>query len=420
MLQIGRIRGRDRTRQTFVIGAVLGVSVLVLSVFNLGTVHAEAVNCDANAVIAGGAASVSALQQKYTNGTSCVSGGVTYSNKAYSIQDVYHAFGMAPSDISAMSSDAQEGYVTKTGDVYVGSTLVATGAYTAGRQNIAGSTSHHYGQTTYYQRPTSVSFQDSKLSAMVIMKNGVFAHAILHSCGNPVNATPKTTPPPPAPPKTPAPTPFYKCVELTGAIVDKSTMTFSFTATASFGNGATFSEASFNFGDGHAQSGVQPATGSPDSVTVTHAYTTASTFNATAVLHFNVNGRDVTAAACPAVVTATTPPTPECKPGIPVGSAMCTPCPTDTSVPANQCPVTPPPALPNTGAGDTIAVFGAVVVVGFLVYRQFIFRKHRAAFLAAQQGTSPLPLGDPLNQSPDSVVAAQARRHHTFRRKRQF
>jgi len=417
MLQIGRTRGRDRTRQTFVIGAVLGVSVLVISVFNLGTVHAEAVNCDANAVIAGGASSVAALQQKYTNGASCVSGGVTHSNKAYSIQDVYHAFGMAPSDISAMSSDAQEGYVTKTGDVYVGSTLVATGAQTAGRQDIAGSIVHHYGATTFYQRPTSVSFQDSKLSAMVIMKNGVFAHAILHSCGNPVNATPKKTPPPP-PPKAPAP--FYKCAELTGAIVDKSTMTFTFTATASFGNGATFSDASFNFGDGHTQSGIQPTTGSPNSVTVTHAYGSAATFNAFAVLHFNVNGKDVTAAACPAVVTATTPPTPECKPGIPVGSPMCTPCPTDTSVPANQCPVAPPPSLPKTGAGDTIAIFGVVVVAGFLVYRQFIFRKHRAAFLAAQQGTSPLPLGDPLNQSPDPVVAAQNRRHHAFRRKRQF
>ena len=411
MLQIGRSGGGGRTRPGFLIWAILTVGALALPVFNLGTVHAEAVNCDSNSVIAGGASSVAALQQKYANGASCVSGGITYSSKGYSIQDVYNGFGISPSDIAAMSSDAVSGYVTKSGDVYVGSTLVATGAQTAGRQNTAGSASHHYGATTYYQHPTSVSFQSSQLSAMVIMKNGVFQHAILNSCGNPVNATPKTPPPPP---------PYYKCVALTGAIVDAKTLTYSFTASADFGNGATFTSASFNFDDHHVQDGVKPTTGSPKSATVTHTYGSAATYNAYAVLHFNVNGQDKTATACPAVVTATTPPIPECKPGIPIGSVACNPCPTDTAVPANQCPTTPPPTLPKTGAGDTIAIFGAVVVAGFLVYRQIIFRKHRAAFLAAQQGTDRLPLDDPLNETPDPVVAAHTRRHHVFRRKRPF
>jgi hypothetical protein len=493
-------------------GMLVACAAIILATgLSAGVAHAEAVNCDANAIIPGGAANVSTLQKLYTNGASCTSGGATYSAKNYSIQDVYHAFGMAPADITAMSSDAVNGYVTKSGDVYVGSTLVATGAYTAGRQNIAGSTQHKYGATTYYQRPTSVSFQDSQLSAMVIMKNGVFAHAILHSCGNPVNATPvppkKTTPPTyscvqlvgtPADNSTvtysftvtaaeaggatfsdasfnfgdgktqsgvkptgtnkvtvshtytssgtykpfavlhfgvsgkdvTAPScgtsvspsiPYYQCVELTGATINQAKMDFSFTANAKFGGGATFTSADFNFGDGTSQKGVKPASGST-SVTVQHAYSSTGNYDASAVLHFNAAGAAVTAAACAAKVTPTSPPTPECKPGVPVGSPACSPCLTDSSLPANspQCQ-TPPPQLPNTGAGNVIAIFGAVVVAGFLVYRQLIFRRHHAAFVAAEQGTSPLPLDDPLNEIPQPVVA-QPRpwRRHSLRRKRPY
>src|SRR6185437_12306530 len=42
--------------------------------------------------------------------------------------------------------------------------------------------------------------------------------------------------------------PFYNCVELTGAILDKSKFQYSFTAKANFGNGATFTSADFSFG----------------------------------------------------------------------------------------------------------------------------------------------------------------------------
>jgi uncharacterized repeat protein (TIGR01451 family) len=91
-----------------------------------------------------------------------------------------------------MRTQAVAGYVTKTGNVYANGELVATGAITAGRSYIAGSTKVTYNGTTFYKRAPSVSFTSSSIKAYVVMVNGKFSHAILASCGNPVVATPKS------------------------------------------------------------------------------------------------------------------------------------------------------------------------------------------------------------------------------------
>ncbi|HSX05404.1 MAG TPA: PKD domain-containing protein [Candidatus Saccharimonadales bacterium] len=213
--------------------------------------------------------------------------------------------------------------------------------------------------------------------------------------------------------------PFGNCVNLSGVIADADKLKATFTATASFGNGETFTSADFDFGDGTKQVGVAPDAGNNKTATVNHTYATAGNYNAFATLHFMVNGTPMTAPTCKALVTPTTV-TPECKPGVPEGSPECLPpCQPGSSVPptADQCQ---PPHLPNTGAGNTIAITAGVVVVGFLAYRQLLFRKHRAAFVAAEQGTSALPLADPL--SPDTPLANTplARRMRSFRRKRHY
>jgi hypothetical protein len=215
--------------------------------------------------------------------------------------------------------------------------------------------------------------------------------------------------------------PFYNCVQLVGAILDKSKMQYRFTVTANYGNGASFTGADFDFGDGKTQTGVKPGADTK-TVTVDHMYVTAGSYNAAATLHFSVSGSAVTAPTCKALVTPETV-TPECKPGVPVGSPECTPCQYDSSLPSNsdQCVPPTPPELPNTGAGNTIALFAAVMVAGFLVYRQLLFKKHRAAFAAAEQGTSPLPLGDPLSDNPlAGTPLATARKRVSLRRRRPF
>lgn len=165
-------------------------------------------DCDNNAVVVCGATNVSQLQQKYNNKNGVTSGNIKESQSTIHNIYNYSKFAISSSDISSMSSQAVSGYVTKSGDVYAGGKLVATGALTAGRQNISGSTKVTGNGTTFYTRKPSVSFQNDELSAMVDMKNGVFQFAILNSCGNPVAATPKTTPKP-TPTPTPTPTPSY-------------------------------------------------------------------------------------------------------------------------------------------------------------------------------------------------------------------
>ncbi len=220
--------------------------------------------------------------------------------------------------------------------------------------------------------------------------------------------------------------PFYQCLQLTGAILDASKYKYRFVAQAKSGGGAQLTSADFDMGDGTKLTGIKSAAATPSQVTTDYAYKNPGKYSVVATLHFSLNGKDVTATACRAGVTPTTPPTPECKPGVPVGDVRCSPCPYDSTVSSTSPDCVAPAAttLPNTGAGNTIAIFGGIAVVGFIVYRQILFRKHKAAFRAAEMGTSPLPLGQPLDeQAPlaGTPLDPHPRRHHsTFRRRRMF
>jgi PKD repeat protein len=168
--------------------------------------NASAVTCNGDSVISGGVTSASDLINKYNKGDGC--------NSASSIAHFYSYFGISSTDIQSINTTEQMGNVTSSGDVYLNKQLVATNAITAGRENSStscgGSTKISGG---FYTRPPCASFLSSPLSALVVMKNGVFQFAILTSCGNPVKATPKTTTsvgvmtPTPTPKPTPAPAP---------------------------------------------------------------------------------------------------------------------------------------------------------------------------------------------------------------------
>lgn len=212
-----------------------------------------------------------------------------------------------------------------------------------------------------------------------------------------------------------------ECVQLTAPKPDG--LTFTFTATAKFGKNTTFTGADFTFGDGKSVSNVKPTT--PTTVVVQHTYDKAGTYSASAVLHFNVDGKPVTANACKTTVTPEGG-TPECKPGIPVGDPRCEVCPYDPSLTPDDpnCKETPT-ELPNTGAGNIIAIGGVALVAGFLFYRRRNFLRHKLAFRQAQQGTSVLPLADPLSPDDplaDTPLAPQAEQpvRSTLRRRRQF
>ncbi len=224
--------------------------------------------------------------------------------------------------------------------------------------------------------------------------------------------------------------PFYSCVQLGGAIIDQSKFSYSFIASANFGNGVTLSSVDFDFGDGTATKGVSP---NGTTASTTHMYAVAGNYTVTGTLHFNVGGA-VQNATCTAVVTPTQPPTPECKPGIPQGSALCTPCPSNATIASNspQCavPAAATTSLPNTGAGDVIGIFGVVAVAGFFFYHQFVYRKRAVGTAAADAATvghiGATPAVD-NNELTAQVIAhrashrnAQPLSHPTYHRPHRF
>jgi hypothetical protein len=216
-------------------------------------------------------------------------------------------------------------------------------------------------------------------------------------------------------------TPYYSCIELGGVILNKDRYMYRFTASMKFGDGATFVSADFDFGDGKQARGIKKLDG--NAVSAEHTYEKAGNYSVSATLHFSVAGATVSAPTCKALVTPTAPPTPECKPGVPVGDVRCTPCPYDANIPKDdeRC-VAPATTLPNTGAGNIIALGAVALVGGFLFYRHTLFRRHKRAYLAAEMGSSPLPLADPLQSAAPLAGTplqppAQAQRRRGFRRR---
>jgi uncharacterized repeat protein (TIGR01451 family) len=192
-----KIKARVTSARTKTTVIAAGFTIALASVAALATISGAAAapsstpNCTADAAIWCGVSQSGSVSNEIAQVKKVYANGDGH-NKYYAIQDMYNYFGMSTSVINGLStSNVQSGYVTSTGDVYAGSTLVATGAITAGRDNMTGSTTIKYGATTFYTRPTHISFENGELSALVIMKNGTFQNAILTSCGNPIKATSK-------------------------------------------------------------------------------------------------------------------------------------------------------------------------------------------------------------------------------------
>jgi hypothetical protein len=176
-----------------VVGAFLGI-VAVMTLNTLAPVAALSISsprdCDSNAVINCGALDTAELQKGYKNA---------------GVAAIYSYFGISADDIKNIGATAVAGRAYKNGDVKIGDTLVATGATTAGRENISGSTKVSSGGAVFYTRPPSVSFRVNSIAAYVVMQDGQFKFAIIVSCGNPLTATavPKQQTPPPV--ETPKP-----------------------------------------------------------------------------------------------------------------------------------------------------------------------------------------------------------------------
>lgn len=323
---------------------------------------ASGVNCDGNAVVYCGAASPGGLMNKYTSGD-----GV---NSAASIQHIFSAFGISSSDMQNLGSTAQMGSVTRSGDVYVGNQLVAANALTAGRQNMAGSTRHMNQGTIFFTRPPSVSFASSPLPAFVVMKNGVFQFAILTSCGNPVIAHPKTSPPPAQPQQPQKPTPPAPAKPVThkqpatkpapAKVCSGNTTNTSTDSVAAQGGNCSTNTTTNNVNNTttnntvtQTQQVAAPAASSTESPPATTQETTSSAPNSDIVATQTTPSAETAGSATPAPAAAT-----------------------EESTPSSQPAAT---TLPNTGAtstGNLLGIFGITTVLGTIGYRFFLGRRY--------------------------------------------
>lgn len=146
-------------------------------------------DCDSNAVMRCGALSEAELIQKYR------------ANQAGNTQAIFSHFGI---NSEAELMGMVEGSINGSNQVFVGDRLVATDAYTAGRQRIdrRGGVSTPIVNGAAFMRQPSVSFRDARSSLSTFVKldqHGNFLYAVIKSCGNPVTAKPVRQPEPVTP-----------------------------------------------------------------------------------------------------------------------------------------------------------------------------------------------------------------------------
>jgi uncharacterized repeat protein (TIGR01451 family) len=158
-----------------------GLLILLFAVL-IPISNAQAGDCSDNSVINCGISSLGQAQGAYNAN----SGGV---------KTMFNYYGINPND----SAGVVDGYVHRNGNVEVNGKIVATGAWSMGRQYIAGSTKKTINGTTFYVRTTQSSFRSDKLASYVKIVNGQYKWAIVKDCGNPIKAHPTAPVVPPQP-----------------------------------------------------------------------------------------------------------------------------------------------------------------------------------------------------------------------------
>lgn len=361
-------------KRKIIVITAMAVFVAVVSGFGVYQAKVSAASvqdCTTNSIIQCGAQNSSEFITKVK------------ANNPADLQTIYTDFRFPTAHYDAFASSAKNGMAYTDGTVKVDGKTVITDAWSLGRTKFSYSTPYVIANHTYY-RSAHTDVLKSNLPVMVYFDaNGNAAFAVLNACGNPVGGkiVKQTTPPPapaPAPKPTPSPTPTPPaptptpvtpvkttaamiCTGLQATVNPANNLEYIFTATTSSTN-ATLKSADFIYGDGMTSPNVPPTTATPTTVTITHDYAKAGTYNVRATVHFVNSDTTQTQtplnAVCPAttvtiaaaVVATVTPPAPV----VPVAAA--------------------PTALPKTGAGIA-GMFGGASVLGTIGYHMRLRRK---------------------------------------------
>lgn len=301
-------------------------------------------------------------QQSYQGQASCINNDIIYCGTAHAtstaqakadvinamrngdskgrrdIAAIYNAFGITEAGVN--SSNTVSGRVYKDGRITIGtSQVVATGAYSAGRDFFSGSVRcPEY--NLLWCRPPSISFYSEWGYALVHVENGVFKWAILTGCGNPVAIPRQPTP-------TPTPTPTLTITPTVSITVTPTrTPTPTLTVTPTRTPTPTLT--------------ITP-TGSPSATpTITITPTIPITITLTPTVPITV-----TVTRTPTPTVTTTPP--------PSGTATPTPPRGSTSTPTTVVYKTPQPTLPPTGPEALLMGIGTAAVMLMFVGGLLLF-----------------------------------------------
>lgn len=175
-------------------GKLFGFGIgLFLAIASLGSATVSALDtdrdCDRFAVIHCGTMNAAELRAEFESNNANSSNGSTTTQP--DIKKVFAHFGI---NGESLRGSFKQGIVKKNGNVLVDGKVVATGAVMAARglggTPIAG---------TNASRVSVSAMSDAQTALVKFDANGKFLYAVMKPCGNPVTATPKTTPPTPPP-----------------------------------------------------------------------------------------------------------------------------------------------------------------------------------------------------------------------------
>ena len=275
-----KIWGSKTNKVMLIAGAFVMVALSGALVLNVGKI--KAADCDNNAIMRCGFNGAADFITK------------AQANAPGDLPAVYADYGLVSSQYSRFVTSAKLGTAYKDGRIVVDGQTVATNSTSIGRLASfqgSGYFTKVINGHTYYGNTNAQAFASDALPVMVMFNaQGVMQFAVLTSCGNPMTGTKVT--------------PTYACNLLQKSAVAGKANTYSFTTSASAGNGATIAKVVYDFGDGTTVAQTSPTT------PVEHTYTTGGTFTAKVTVYVNLPGSQVTtvtSAQCATQITVVMP-----------------------------------------------------------------------------------------------------------------
>jgi hypothetical protein len=234
------------------------LAVIVLSGFAFAAVSSQTANaafiqdCSENSIVKCGASTPTSLINKIK------------ADEPGDLKALFGGFGITSDKYPLFINQAKMGTVYKDGRVVVDGKVVATDAYSLGRNPKSYSTPYKVAGKTYHVSSTKDVFNRDSLDAFVLFNNdGQPGAIILTACGNPVGGK--------------LVKPGYKCDQLVKEEVKNKKNTYNFSTEAPVTSGATVSKVVYDFGDGSKVTKTNPKEKVPHTYTKPGTYTTKVT-----------------------------------------------------------------------------------------------------------------------------------------------